>query len=86
MNEMKIIRQSSKAKKLALDLFTNKQITRKVCRLFLEADYSDEEYVKKLTLLLEEVMRVKGYYRDINRIRLCDQLVDEWLTNINKEV
>lgn len=72
-------KQVAKAKTLALTLLANKQITRKLCRLILEANYDDEEYIKRLTALTEDLLRVKGYYRDINRVRICDLCIDEWL-------
>lgn len=74
----------AKSKTLALQLLQNKQITRKLCRLILEADYTDEIYVRKLMALTEDLLRVKGYYRDEIRVRACDQCIDEWLKN-NKQ-
>ena len=79
MNKKIFNKNTAKAKKLALDLFANKQITRKMCRLVLEADYTDDNYVKCLTMLMEEVLRVKGYYHSFDRINACDTFIDEWL-------
>lgn len=74
----------AKAKTLALQLLQNKQITRKLCRLILEADYTDIVYVKKLNALTEDLLRVKGYYRFDERIIACDKCIEEWLLN-NKQ-
>lgn len=69
-----------KLKSLASTLFLNKQITRKLFRLILEADYTDTTYVFKLKALTEDLLRVKGYYSSNDRIAFCDKVIDEWLT------
>lgn len=75
----KELKQVSKLKTLALTLCANKQITRKLCRLILEADYTENVYIKKLEALTEDLLRVKGYYHDEVRVRACDQCIEEWL-------
>ena len=70
----------AKLKNLAVQLLMNKQITRKLCRLILEADYKDVVYVHKLKALTEDLLRVKGYYSSQERITACDNAIDEWLT------
>lgn len=74
------IKQVKKLKSLASQLFINKQITRKLFILILEADYTDTTYVNKLKALTEDLLRVKGYYSSSGRIAICDKVIDEWLT------
>ena len=74
-------KQIAKLQKLAITLLTNKQITRKHCRLILEVNKdTDVVYVRKLIALTEDLLRVKGYYHSVERINACDKAIDEWIT------
>lgn len=77
-NDKKFIK---KIKDLAVTLYQNKQITKFLCRVILEECYTNEKRILSLMELVEDLTRIKGYYRTEERINNCDNAVQVWLNN-----